>query len=88
MAPDAFAGGGFVSRNEAADAPVAARHADDHHAVDHQGRHGSAVTLRFVDHDDLPDRAARDTMQRNQVGVIGDQEYVFSENGDAAVRPQ
>ena len=88
VAPDAFAGGGFVRRKETADAPVAARDADHHHVFDHQRSHGSPVSLRFINHDDLPDRAARDTMQRDQVGVIGDQEDVLSENSHATVRPE
>lgn len=85
MAPDAFAGGGFVGGDETADAPVAASDSGDDHILDDEGRDGAAVLLGFVPENGLPNEAAGDAIEGEKVGVVGDEEDVVAQDGYAAV---
>jgi len=72
-APHALARGSLVSRNEPARSLVAARGARDHEIVHDQRRRCGAVVLAGVSHHNVPQQAAGEPVQGQQVRIVSDQ---------------
>jgi hypothetical protein len=76
-----------VPGKEAVGAVLAAGHAgDDHVPGDGERRRGGRIVLPPVLERRVPQQLARETVQRQQVRIVGDHEEALARDGDAAVR--
>ena len=84
-APRLLAGRLVEGGQEAARAFIAARRAGDHQAAHGERRRGRAVVLVPVGHLGVPSQRAREAVEREDVGVVGDHEDEVACHRDAAV---
>src|SRR5262249_20205681 len=86
-APDFLAGGLIEGGDKSARALVPTGRARDYKIADSQRRRGRVVILMPVGHLGLPQQLARETLQRDDVCVIGDHEDAVARQGHTAIDP-
>ena len=86
--PDERAGiGGLNAATKPRMPSIGAGDAGDDHVVDDQRGHGAAVvlTLQVGRHGSFPEQFAGRAVEREQVGVVGNEENLIAQNRNAAV---
>ncbi len=85
FSPQPFASGRLVGGKESTDPAVPAGDARDDHVVHRQGSDRRAVVLRLVGHVDVPHQSARDSVQGDQVRIVGYHKHFVTQDRHAAV---
>src|SRR6202000_1289416 len=84
--PDFLAGRLIVCGHETAHAFVTSSGACNYQIADYERRGGAVVVLMPVGHLGLPDECAGETVQRDDVGVIGQHEDAVARPCDSAIK--
>src|SRR6188768_154480 len=83
--PDALAGLGLVSGQESAGALVAAGVSGYNDPAGDQRSGRGSIVLTVVCHFDVPEEPAVGAVEREQMGMIGNQEQAVPEDGHSAI---
>ena len=84
--PDFLAGRLLECREKSADAVIAARDTRDDQVADGERRTGAVIVLMPVGHLVFPEERAGESVERDEMAVIGDHEHAVAGDRDAAIR--